>query len=46
MEHSVRRKSTMEVHFGVLYEVPQFLVSVCIIINYDFSDQVGTESAI
>ena len=35
----------MEARFGVLYEGPQFLVSVCLIIGYGLATQLGTESA-
>ena len=41
----MRRKGAMEARFGVLYEVPLFLVTLCITINYGFADQFGTESA-
>lgn len=41
----MRRKGAIEARFNVWYEMPEFFVTLCITINYDFSDQFGTESA-
>ena len=45
MDLYMRRKGAIGARFGILYEVAQFLVTVCITISCDFAGQLGTEYA-
>ena len=41
----MRRKGAIEARFIILYEIPQFLVTLCQSVSYIFSNQFGTECA-